>query len=244
MGKHLIWIMACVFFLSACQELTFKPVTGENDSQDVIEEQPQPSEEVVDNEVVLAEEKGVSLRTNPQVDNDVYQDITVEIEADELTKTFPWTNVREEDYYPEMAFVDVTGDENEEIVIFLTTDIESGLTEQEVHVLTQDNLNKLDLEDPLAMIDNMVESSVSVEDEQVEVLIQVEEKELEMVYDETDAVIWNDEVTFGGGVNYELRQSTLFAIYPGRISPTQFAVVARVEYDSDLNVKHIEIEEY
>ncbi|MDC3416238.1 hypothetical protein [Aquibacillus salsiterrae] len=83
-------------------------------------------------------------------------------------------NVNNPTYYPELSFSDINRDENEEIIVILTTGSGSGVLIQEVHVFHRDGggqIKEIRVEDPVTI----AKKNVATELTKSEAVITVEE---------------------------------------------------------------------
>ncbi|MNO97542.1 hypothetical protein D3C76_892530 [compost metagenome] len=192
-----------------------------------------------ENAVELAKADGITITANKEVDNGMFNEITVQFEN--YSKTFSWGNVTNETYYPIVKVADVDTDGKEEIIIILTKGYGTGLHEQEIHVLNIEGLTEMMVDDPIKSIKEKVSSKILKENGKVKVIVNFNNKEIEKTYNETDAGSWNEEVGFGSIVEYDVSDNQITATVPGSVSPAEFAVTATVEYGSDLKVKNITI---
>lgn len=93
------------------------------------------------------------------------------------------------------------------------------MNEQEIHVLNKEDLSELSLEDPLQAIKDQVTSDVQHEQNQVRVIVTTDTDQVEQNYLESDAVLWNEEVSFGSVIGYSAADGVITATVPGSVSP-------------------------
>jgi hypothetical protein len=130
----------------------------------------------------------------------VYEGITVQTE--QASKTFPWYTVTNETFGPKVIEADINTDGEEEIIVILTTG--TGLHVQEIHVLDQKDLSEIPVEDPVAYLKQHVESVIPHENSKVTVEVKGNEQDYIMTFDETDVGVWNEQVSFGQIIRYNV----------------------------------------
>ncbi|WP_110934173.1 hypothetical protein [Paenibacillus bouchesdurhonensis] len=188
----------------------------------------------------LVKAEDIIISAPAAADSDVYTSLTVQ--AGKLSKTFPWKNVTNPTYQPTVHIADVDGDNQNEIIIILTSGYGTGVNEQEIHVLNKEDLSELAFENPLQVIEKEITSQIIHNEDQIKVMVETTGKKVERTYSESDAVMWNEEVAFESMISYSVTDNVITATVPGSVSPALFAVYAKLEYDSSLKVKTINIE--
>lgn len=189
--------------------------------------------------IEIASADDVRILANDDANSDVFKEIVVETK--DSSKSFPWVNVMNPSYYPNVNLLDVDEDGKDEILIILTSGHGAGSQVQEIHVLNKEDLSELAVEDPLKAIESQISSTITKSNGNVHVLVELNGEKLDKTYQESDAGIWNERVAFGTIVNYEIQNNQLIANVPGAVSPAEFAITALVEYGPDLKVQHISI---
>jgi hypothetical protein len=174
-------------------------------------------------------------------EGDSFTEITVKTSNNQTN--FPWSNVKNETYFPTLKITDVDLDGKNEIIVILTKGYGTGVHEQEIHVLKKEDLNEIPAENPIEFLNNNAKSEITKANEKVNVVLEIGDKKFEKSYDESFVGSWNEKVGFGSIVNYELVDNKIIAVVPGSVSPSEFAVSVKLEYGSDLKVKNIILEE-
>lgn len=193
------------------------------------------------NNVVLAQNNGVSISAATSEQSGVFNKLTVS--TDSTKKTFEWTNEANPSFYPEIQLADINHDGKNEIVIILTSGTGTGVMLQNIHVLNEKDLSELSIEDPVDAVQQNVQSSITKEDGKVIVTAKYKDQTLKKEYNETDAGIWNNEVNFSQIVRYRVSDNKITAILPGAVSPAEFAFTALVQYGPNLKVSGIQLKE-
>ncbi|WP_031517357.1 hypothetical protein [Desulfofalx alkaliphila] len=104
-----------------------------------------------------------------------------------------------------------------------------------------EDLNEINLQDPIEAINKKITSTIAKNEGNVEVTIKWDGSVIEKRYNESDAGIWFDKVTFGLIIKYEIIANKITASVPGAVSPSEFPVTVLVEYGPDLEVDTISI---
>lgn len=192
------------------------------------------------NLIHLVKVEDIIISAPKNTNSDVFESLTVQ--AGKLSKTFPWMNVTNPTYYPIVNIADIDDDDRNEVIIILTNGYGTGTNEQEIHVLNKEDLSELTLEDPLQAIKEQVTSQIIHDQDQVNVVVKTTGGKVERTYNESDAVLWNEEVSFGSIIRYSVTDNIITVTIPGSVSPAAFAVDANLEYGTDLKVKAISLE--
>lgn len=224
--------------VAGCGENTEKPGVNNNSEPTRVEQQ--ASAGLDENKLELAKAGDVTLLTNKQSDNDIFKEITVRTK--DKSKTFPWVNVTNSTYYPIVNITDVNADGKKEVVVFCSTGTGTGFHEQEIHVLNKEDLTEIIVENPFETIRKKVNSKITKNNGKVNVVVKWDGKKIEKTYNESDAVQWEDRVFFPR-VTYQLVDNTIYAIMVGYTTPALVAVVAIVEYGSDLKARNITVKD-
>lgn len=185
------------------------------------------------NKIVIAEADGVALYANDVTDG-IYEGMIVQTE-DEI-KAFPWVNVTNPTYVPIINVTDVDNDGKDEVIIILTTGYGTSVLQQKIHILNMDGLSEINIQDPIQTISKEVTSTIAKDEGKIKVTIKWNENVIEKNYNESDAGIWFDEVSFGSIIMYEIIDNKITASIIGSVSPSVFPVTAFIEYGSDLQV--------
>ncbi|GAA0356893.1 hypothetical protein [Bacillus horti] len=244
--KKVISIMIIAFLLTGCGVVNTNQEDENIDTSGTIQNENEQSpaqdeSQIIESKEIIFSIEGVKLLADEKSD-DVYKGITVQTEA--TSKTFPWYTVTNETYSPVVKKADVNEDGTEEIVVILTIGTGTGAHVQEIHVLHQEDLSEIPVEDPVAYLQQHVESSITHEvDGRVTVNVKWDDQEISMTFDESDVGVWNEFVSFGQIIRYDATDNKLRAELPGAVSPALFAVTATVEYDEKLEVSTITLTE-
>ncbi|WP_336785603.1 hypothetical protein [Paenibacillus sp. MMO-177] len=131
---------------------------------------------------------------------------------------------------------DLNEDGDNEIIIVLTKGYGTGVNAQELHILNEDDLSELTVENPLYYISKHSHSSIQSIGDRVKVTVEVDGQTYKKDYAKSNAATWNDKVWFGNILNYTVMDNKLVALVPGNISPAEYPVTIKLEYGKDLKV--------
>lgn len=191
--------------------------------------------------IEIAKTDKATLLTNLSSEDGNYKGFTVKIE--DKSKSFPWSNVTNPTYNPTISTVDVDGDGKDEIIILLVTGTGTGIHDEKIHILNLEDLTELNIEDPFDAVNNNVNSSIIINEDKVNITIKWNKNTLEKIFEESSAGMWFNEILFHNIIYYEIENNRIIARASGQMSPAGFPVTAIVEYDENLKVKNIEIED-
>ncbi|WP_199623618.1 hypothetical protein [Paenibacillus alkalitolerans] len=188
----------------------------------------------------LAAADGVTLYGGKE-EGGVFRVIT--IKTGNTEKSFSWSTVTNESYFPDLKLIDTDQDGNDEIVIIVTKGYGTGVYDQEIHVLNEEDLSEMPVESAIEFINGSAKSEIVKAYGKMKVTLDISGEKFEQSYEESFAAVWHDKVGFGSIVRYQLEDNKIVAVIPGNISPAGFVVDVKLEYGADLKVEHVEIVE-
>ncbi|WP_041613451.1 membrane lipoprotein lipid attachment site-containing protein [Paenibacillus sp. JDR-2] len=220
MMKKMILAAAIVALLSGC---------GSNNG----EHAQQVRYSIGDQEVMLKGLQDITL-AGQQEENGLFKEISVSTST--VSKSFTWSNVINPAYYPAIEVADLNEDGDNEIIIVLTKGYGTGVNAQELHILNEDDLSELAVENPLHYIINHSHSSIQSIGDKVKVTVDIDGQTYNKDYAKSAAGAWNDKIGFGNVLNYAVMDNKLVALVPGNLSPAEYPVTIKLEYGKDLKV--------
>ncbi|WP_435171805.1 hypothetical protein [Paenibacillus glycanilyticus] len=155
MMKQMMLAAAFVTLLSGC---------GSNNGEQV----QQVRYSIGDQEVMLKGLQDIKLFGQKE-ENGLFKEISVTTLAG--SKSFPWSNVTNPAYYPAIEVADLNEDGDNEIIIVLTKGYGTGVNAQELHILKEDDLSELTVENPLHYIIKHSHSSIQSIGDKVKVTV-------------------------------------------------------------------------
>ncbi|WP_336773203.1 hypothetical protein [Paenibacillus sp. MMO-58] len=186
-----------------------------------------------DQEVMLTGLQDITL-SGQKEENGLFNEISVSTLT--VSKSFTWSNVTNPAYYPAIEVADLNEDGDNEIIIVLTKGYGTGVNAQELHILNEDDLSELTVENPLYYIIKHSHSSIQSIGDKVRVTIEVDGQTYYKDYAKSIAGTWNDKIEFGNVLNYAVLDNKLVALVPGNLSPAEYPVTVKLEYGKDFKV--------
>lgn len=184
-----------------------------------------------DNKILLADlaEKDISLFA--KVDNEVdgvYKGLLLKIKGEE--KEYNWENLSNPTYYPELYLSDIDNDKKEELIIILTDGTGSGFKSEKIYVLDIQSLEEYDIDNPLDIISQKVDSTITINNEKLLIKILINGKEIINEKEVTEAGVWNESLGFGSIVDYTVDNGVIRAIVPAAVATTWYIGEVRIDY--------------
>lgn len=212
---------------------------GNDQVSDIVSSKPGAIQEV-ETSIEIAKSNHVALIGLDNKDGAFHK---IKINTSQLSKTFEWTNESNPSFFPAIEEIDINGDQEDELVIILTTATGTGVNLQELHILKQSDLSEIEYELPLDYINANIKHSITRDNGEVFVHVEGADQVINKTYKESDAGMWFDQVVFGSTVTYEVVDGVISATLSGNVSPGESAVSATVEYDSNMKIKSMTLTE-
>ncbi|WP_239302423.1 hypothetical protein [Paenibacillus sp. ACRRY] len=180
---------------------------------------------------VLAEirenQQDITLRAATKSVQGMYSGITVT--WNNQTELFPWENISEPAYYPEVVTANIDGEGQDEVIIILTTGKGTGVRASAIHVL-QEDWTEIPVGDAIAKARNVLSSEYKEHEATVEYTVNIAGKEYIYSYPFEDAEMWFDEATIGRILRYRVQENKLIAEMPVQVSLGTYTGTIEVEY--------------
>ncbi len=163
-----------------------------------------------------------------------------------VNKLFDWENCSVLGKWPELQYVDLTGDNKKELAIRLDKGSGTGFIYTEIHIVNPSNFVEYKIENPLDIITNNVEVQIISEKEAtvkindaVVANINLDNipREYSGGYPDTISKIYYDDV-----IDYYIEENTLKANVPARANPMQSIGYIEIDYsfkDTQFKVEKI-----
>lgn len=126
---------------------------------------PESNTEVNEDQTLLAEipEQKIYLYALNKVEDEqipagLYKGMRLSINGKE--QAFDWENIAMISDLPQLYYVDLNGDEKEELVVILSRGHGTGAIRQTIHVINPESLDEYEVENPLAVIEDQVEITI------------------------------------------------------------------------------------
>lgn len=174
------------------------------------------------------------------VKDDSYPYVFVESPSG-VVKSFDWgQRFYEEDFPPIVELVKMPGSDSEQLLIVLTQEHGAGSFKQEAYLLQANDLTEIQVQDPLEYVMENTSSTIAKKDGQVLVDLKVKEDSYPFTFQETDAGVWNEILSFGYILTYSLEKNVLIADIPAIASVGGLSVGSvKLEYklvDGNLSI--------
>ncbi|NUU78065.1 hypothetical protein [Paenibacillus xylanilyticus] len=180
---------------------------------------------------VLAEIKEnhheITLNTSTKPVQGMYSGITVS--WNNRTKSFPWENISEPAFYPEVATSNIDGKGQDEAIIILTTGKGIGARASAVHVI-KDDWTEIPVGDAVTKAKNALASMYKEHTATVEYTMNIAGNEYVYSYPIEDAEMWFKQAVVGNILRYRVQDNKLIAEIPVQVSPGTYTGTIEVEF--------------
>ncbi|RUS46739.1 hypothetical protein [Cohnella sp. AR92] len=228
MKKYLSVIGLC-FLMAGCSNssATSEPISSEATQQVISESQ----------------DKSVQILADTKATGEMFTGLTVKIRNQE--KKFPWKNVANPTYSPEIYVENMDNGPENEIIIVLTSGYGTGVQKTELHALKNDYY-EFSVQDPVQAVRSSVKSSHEINDGKHRFSLSYKGKTLTKEYGVKEAGLWFDDVVFGNIVRYRIEDKQVIAEVPAQVSPGNFMATVEAEFqmlDQSLTVGELSLQE-
>lgn len=167
----------------------------------------QPEQETGENTSWSSENSEVKI--TPVKENDTGGDEIVTVEANGVKKEFNWRFSTIND--PRVFYTDVTGDGKPEAVIILNIGKGTGLSIDELHVLSSEDLSEIKVQNYEEIVADQIETHVAKNDDgTLAIKVKTQGKEYDFNRNiELPPNLKQDELGFGGVVYYKLENQKI-----------------------------------
>lgn len=178
-----------------------------------------------------------------KTENSMYRDMLLDINGTQ--RYFDWKCESNPTDAPQLAAVDLDGDEHMEAVIILTTGTGTGIHKEDIHIVDMEDLSEMDVENPV----HIIKKNVKMQMNSQEIRVTINGKTWTFGEEYFEAVPENErkEVSFGSILRYGISGNRLFAAVPAQIGTGTFIGEVVIEYiykDSLLQMKEIDFTPY
>lgn len=119
------------------------------------------------------------------------------LEAGEKRKYFDWQNNNMMSWTPRILSGDIDHDGEKELIVVLIHGTGTGVHEEEVYVINSRDLSEIEVENPLDIIKEKVQTRIDKKGEDVFINITVNDRTTDIQMKEEDSGWWSDNVGFG-----------------------------------------------
>lgn len=183
-------------------------------------------------QIVLAEQAdaAISITGIEQKNNDLVTPLTVHI--GNTSKTYPWENVSNPTYYPELIVADLDSDKEDEIYLFLVKGYGTGILNTEAHIMKSD-FTEIATPNPAKELKNNLSSTVVERDGQQVYTIQFDNKTYKFAFPMDAAAMWFEEAALGKVTKYRIESNRLIVSQSLQVSPSLFVATIDSSYRLD-----------
>lgn len=137
------------------------------------------------------------------VSNGIYDKVQLQIAGQ--TKDFEWSSLADDNYLPQIFYVDVNKDEVNECVVILTDDLDNNYISEKCHIIDKDTLDEINIYDVKKYLDENIRYEKKDDAYDVclndEILFSVEcdkllDTETNEEKDIKDVINYKDEITY------------------------------------------------
>lgn len=217
------------------------------DYQTNFENKPLEADEGSDKKIVWSSENNEIKLIPQKAVNGNYQGVTVEV--NEMKKGFDWVFPTAEESGPQLFYMDVTGDGNEEAIIILDKGRGTDSSINEIHVLDNTDLSEIKVQNYEEVLAQQVQTEVAQSGDSLEIKVKVRGKESQFTYEyDAPSGLNQEELTFGGVVSYSVKDQRIELTVPGSVGvfPTYVADFEFIyKFDADkreFTVDQIDVE--
>ncbi|OBR65728.1 hypothetical protein A7K91_14295 [Paenibacillus oryzae] len=180
-------------------------------------------------QLVLVENKELDIKISGvnQPSSGMIEPLIVQI--GETNQSFNWENVSNETYYPELIAMDLDNDEEQELIIVLTTGYGTGIKDSEVHVLKKD-FTEIPFPNPLDNAHSKLEDSLDQNGEERSYTITVEGQSSQFTFKEEDAIEWFEKAVVGQSLSYRVEDDEIVAVLSVQVSPAMVVGDLEIPY--------------
>lgn len=173
-------------------------------------------------------DKNIKLFALSSLNNDIYDEFLLDVNG--KTRGFHWKSVTAIPFAPQLNLNDLNNDNGDELSIILTTGTGSDLHMEDIHILNPITLNEYPITDPLALINEQVNSQITKNDKNVLIGIKLKGNEYLITKNISDAGYWFDNVGFGSNIHWRIINNKLYADVDAQVSPSGFVGTVTIEY--------------
>ncbi|MET3938281.1 hypothetical protein ABIC22_001093 [Paenibacillus sp. PvP094] len=145
------------------------------------------------------------------------------------TKLFPWENISEPAFYPELVTANIDGKAQDELIIILTTGKGTGVRDSAIHVL-QEDWTEIPVGDAIEKARNALSSVYKEHTATVEYTINIDGKKYVYSYPMDGSGTWFEEASVGLILRYRVQDNKLIAEIPVQVSPGTYTGSIEVEF--------------
>ncbi|MGI6550403.1 MAG: copper amine oxidase N-terminal domain-containing protein [Syntrophomonadales bacterium] len=152
--------------------------------------------------------------------NGMYDGFILEVNGNR--QYFNWKNISNPTFAPRIVLTDINQDDEEELIIILTTGNGTGVHIEDIHVLNPDTFTEFEVEAPAEIVKQNIVTGIAPDGDQVTIHIKIGDEETKVYKDKDYAATWFDSVSIGNNRRYEVIDNKLVAKMVAQVSPAGF----------------------
>ncbi|WIV17224.1 hypothetical protein QPK24_12240 [Paenibacillus polygoni] len=226
--KIIIFIFMLGVILSGCTNKAEESNSAVNTSE--MEQSKSTSAKEVSNVKVGLNQnvtEGIAIYGTSEKETGYFSSIIVEIDSE--TKTFPWRNITNPSFYPELLVSNIDEDKEDEIILILATEKGTSVRQSEIYVLNRD-FTEIEVTDPLDKLADVIKWGLKKKDNTREYTISIQGKGRTFKFNEDESRSWSDEPFTGNIVRYGLHDGYIIAEIPVQVSAGHYIGNVIVRY--------------
>ena len=171
----------------------------------------------------------------------MFSDLTLAMNG--RSKSFLWKTVSEVAFLPELAYADLNGDGQQELISILCQGKGAGTMVEEVHVVSPRDFSEIAVQDPLEALKDRVSSNVDTNG----VTVTIDGQQMTFAAKDIAAVVaeqksWFTNLATGSVIDYDMENGQLVVKVGAQLSPGSFLgdyVLTYVYKDHEMQVGDI-----
>lgn len=152
--------------------------------------------------------------------NGMYDGFILEVNGNR--QYFNWKNVSNPTFAPRIIFTDINQDDEEELIIILTTGTGTGVHIEDIHVLNPGTFTEFEVEAPAEIVKQNIVTGIACDGDQVVIHIKIGDEETTVYKDKDYAAAWFDSVSVGDNLHHEVIDNKLVVKMGVQASPAGF----------------------
>lgn len=164
---------------------------------------------------------------NPQQEG-VYKGLMLYIDC--KWAIFHWKSDSNPTFQPKLHLADLNNDKKNELIIIITTGTGSDIHIEEVHVINPYNFSEIKVANPLDIVKNTVQTTITKRNDDVFIKITLNKKTKIIKRKNSDVGFWFENVYFGNLTHYDIKNNLLTVRVGAQVSPSGFVGEVVITY--------------
>lgn len=143
---------------------------------------------------------------------------------------FDWESDSNPTFQPKLHLADLNNDNKSELIIILTTGTGNDIHIEEVHVINSDNFSEIKVANPLDILKNTAQTTITKQNNNVFIKITLNKKTKIIKRKNSDVGFWFENVYFGNLTHYDIKNNLLTVRVGAQVSPSGFVGEVVITY--------------